>query len=130
MHCADCIGYWRTTTSQRQLNYWPNFPTMIYNVKTPMNGGVSVACWRAGFLICVMQGRPTALSMKLPIPANPYYRAEFHFMPGWIALRFLSDPTTALRHFAKIDQGSSDPIVLARAAYWRGRAFEAAWPIR
>jgi soluble lytic murein transglycosylase len=60
------------------------------------------------------------------VPANPYYRAEFHFMPGWIALRFLSDPITALRHFAKIDEGSSDPIVLARAAYWRGRAFEAA----
>jgi soluble lytic murein transglycosylase len=57
-------------------------------------------------------------------PANPYYRAEFHFMPGWIALRFLSDPVTALQHFAKIDEGSSDPIVLARAAYWRGRAFE------
>jgi peptidoglycan lytic transglycosylase len=59
-------------------------------------------------------------------PANPYYRAEFHFMPGWIALRFLSDPIIALRHFTKIDEGSSDPIVLARAAYWRGRAFEAA----
>ena len=59
-------------------------------------------------------------------PANPYYRAEFHFMPGWIALRFLSDPVTALRHFAKVDEGSNDPIVLARAAYWRGRAFEAA----
>ena len=58
-------------------------------------------------------------------PANPYYRAEFHFIPGWIALRFLSDPTTAFRHFAKIDEGSHDPIVLARAAYWRGRAFEA-----
>jgi soluble lytic murein transglycosylase len=58
-------------------------------------------------------------------PANPYYRAEFHFMPGWIALRFLSDPITALQHFAKIDEASSDPIVLARAAYWRGRAFEA-----
>jgi soluble lytic murein transglycosylase len=59
-------------------------------------------------------------------PANPYYRAEFHFMPGWIALRFLSDPITAVRHFGKIDEDSSDPIVLARAAYWRGRAFEAA----
>ena len=32
---------------------------------------------------------------------------------------------TALRHFAKIDEGSHDPIVLARAAYWRGRALEA-----
>ena len=59
-------------------------------------------------------------------PANPYYRAEFHFMAGWIALRFLADPATALKHFAHIDEGSADPIVLARAAYWRGRAAEAA----
>jgi soluble lytic murein transglycosylase len=58
-------------------------------------------------------------------PANPYYRAEFHFLPGWIALRFLADPVTALKHFAHIDDGSADPIVLARAAYWRGRAAEA-----
>jgi soluble lytic murein transglycosylase len=59
------------------------------------------------------------------VPANPYYRAEYHFMAGWIALRFLSDPITALSHFAKVDEDSSDPIVLARAAYWRGRALEA-----
>ena len=59
-------------------------------------------------------------------PANPYYRAEFHFMAGWIALRFLDDPSTALQHFAHVDEGSTDPIVLARAAYWRGRAAEAA----
>jgi peptidoglycan lytic transglycosylase len=59
-------------------------------------------------------------------PVNPYYRAEYHFMAGWIALRFLNDPTTALKHFTHVDEGSSDPIVLARAAYWRGRAAEAA----
>jgi soluble lytic murein transglycosylase-like protein len=58
-------------------------------------------------------------------PANPYYRAEFHFMTGWIALRFLNDPSAALAHFARIDEGSTDPIVRARAAYWRGRAAEA-----
>jgi soluble lytic murein transglycosylase len=59
-------------------------------------------------------------------PDNPYYRAEFHFMAGWIALRFLDDPATALVHFAHVDAGSANPIVLARAAYWRGRAHEAA----
>src|SRR5262249_28454112 len=58
-------------------------------------------------------------------PANPYYRADFHFMAGWIALRFLGDPATALEHFAHVDQGVADPIVLARPAYWRGRAAEA-----
>jgi soluble lytic murein transglycosylase len=60
------------------------------------------------------------------LPANPNYRAEFHFMAGWIALRFLADPATALKHFAHIDDGIVDPITLARAAYWRGRAAEAA----
>ena len=58
-------------------------------------------------------------------PANPYYRAEFQFMAGWIALRFLSDPKRALEHFARIDDGIADPIVRARASYWRGRAAEA-----
>jgi len=59
-------------------------------------------------------------------PANPYYRAEFHFMAGWIALRFLADPAAALTHLIHIDDGATDPVLLARAAYWRGRAAEAA----
>jgi soluble lytic murein transglycosylase len=59
-------------------------------------------------------------------PANPYYRADYYFTAGWIALRFLGDPATAREHFARVDQGSADPVVRARAAYWRGRAAEAA----
>ncbi len=59
-------------------------------------------------------------------PANPYYRAEFHHMAGWIALRFLHDPATASKHFAHADEGITDPVPVARAAYWRGRAAEAA----
>jgi peptidoglycan lytic transglycosylase len=60
------------------------------------------------------------------LPANENYRAEFQFMPGWIALRYLNDPETARAHFALVDAGSANPIVLARANYWRGRAAEAA----
>ncbi len=66
------------------------------------------------------------VARKAAPPANPYYRAEFHFMAGWIALRFLADPATAREHFAHLDEGLADPIVRARAAYWRGRAAEAA----
>jgi soluble lytic murein transglycosylase len=58
-------------------------------------------------------------------PINPYYRAETHFMAGWIALRFLNDPATALTHFAHVDDGAVDPLTIARAEYWRGRADEA-----
>jgi soluble lytic murein transglycosylase len=59
-------------------------------------------------------------------PANPYYEADTHFMAGWIALRFLTDPATAREHFAHVDEGKTDPVTLSRAGYWRGRAAEAA----
>jgi peptidoglycan lytic transglycosylase len=59
-------------------------------------------------------------------PASENYRAELHFMSGWIALRYRNDPAAAREHFAHIDDGSVNPIVLARANYWRGRAAEAA----
>lgn len=58
-------------------------------------------------------------------PDNPYYRSDMHFMRGWIALRYLNDASTAAAHFAHIDEGQTNPTVLARAAYWRGRAAEA-----
>jgi len=59
------------------------------------------------------------------LPASEAYRADLHFMRGWIALRYRNDPATARAHFAHIDDGSANPIVLARANYWRGRAAEA-----
>ena len=59
------------------------------------------------------------------LPADEYYRADFHFTCGWIALRYRNDPATARAHFAHIDEGSANPIVLARANYWRARVAEA-----
>ncbi|MDE1986349.1 MAG: lytic transglycosylase domain-containing protein [Alphaproteobacteria bacterium] len=59
----------------------------------------------------------TALTSDLPF-------AESQFMSGWIALRFLKDPRTALSHFKKLEDGVSRPISLARAHYWQGRAYE------
>ncbi|MCD2471782.1 transglycosylase SLT domain-containing protein [Jiella sp. MQZ9-1] len=49
--------------------------------------------------------------------------AEFH--AGWIALRFLSDPRTAHRHFARIVEMSNKPLSLSRGYYWLGRSAEA-----
>lgn len=59
------------------------------------------------------------------MPASEHYRADFHFMCGWIALRYRNDPATARAHFAHIDDGAKNPIVLARAHYWRARVAEA-----
>ena len=52
--------------------------------------------------------------------------ADLEFLAGFIALRRLSDPTTALTHFQHLLAGVSTPISLARAHYWIGRAQEAA----
>lgn len=58
-------------------------------------------------------------------PVKENYRADQQFTSGWIALRFLNDPATALSHFSRIAQGIANPITLARAGYWQGRALEA-----
>ena len=58
-------------------------------------------------------------------PNKENYRVEHEFTAGWIALRFLNDPATAAQHFARIGAGISNPISLARAGYWRGRAADA-----
>jgi soluble lytic murein transglycosylase len=59
------------------------------------------------------------------VPSKDNYRIEHQFTAGWIALRFLNDPATAQTHFARIAPGTSNPISLARAGYWQGRAAEA-----
>ncbi|MCC0006041.1 MAG: lytic transglycosylase domain-containing protein [Methylobacteriaceae bacterium] len=50
--------------------------------------------------------------------------AEFH--AGWIALRYLDKPNLAAPHFDTAMKIAHTPISRARAAYWRGRAAEAA----
>jgi soluble lytic murein transglycosylase len=59
------------------------------------------------------------------VPRRDNYRVEHQFTAGWIALRFLNDPATALTHFARIIEGETHSISVARAHYWQGRAYEA-----
>ena len=54
------------------------------------------------------------------LPGKDNYRAEQQFTAGWIALRFLNDPSAALAHFAKVGQGHSNPIALARCRLLAG----------
>ena len=51
--------------------------------------------------------------------------ADLEFLAGFIALRKLDDPGTALIHFARLKDAVATPISLARADYWAGRAFQA-----
>jgi len=58
-------------------------------------------------------------------PEHENYKADQQFTAGWVALRFLKDPTTAMRHFKTIDAFSQHPTTLSRGLYWQGRAAEA-----
>jgi soluble lytic murein transglycosylase len=67
-----------------------------------------------------------AIANTTATPINENYRSEQHFTAGWIALRFLREPSVALGHFARIAaDGVTNPMTLARAYYWQGRAAEA-----
>jgi soluble lytic murein transglycosylase len=51
--------------------------------------------------------------------------ADGEFVAGWVALRFLNDPATAMTHFARLEAGVATPVSKARAFYWLGRTAEA-----
>jgi soluble lytic murein transglycosylase len=55
--------------------------------------------------------------------SNAYSDAEF--LSGYIALRFLKNPTLALDHFSRVLARSTTPWGKSRAAYWSGRAADA-----
>ena len=59
-------------------------------------------------------------------PESENYQADQQFTAGWVALRFLKDHSTAMKHFARIDEFSKHPATLSRGHYWQGRASEAA----
>ena len=56
---------------------------------------------------------------------TPEMRIEAEFHAGWIALRFLDDPTLAAPHFAVAGSIAAMPASIARAAYWQGRTAQA-----
>jgi len=65
------------------------------------------------------------VAREAPLAPKGNYRVDQHFTAGWIALRFLHDPTTAAQHFAQIGVDTDNPHALARGGYWQGRAAEA-----
>src|ERR1700723_1737681 len=67
------------------------------------------------FEVCDQTVRPDASEAQLD--------AVFH--AGWIALRFLDDAPSAAKRFAIATEAAENPLSVARAAYWQGRAAEA-----
>jgi soluble lytic murein transglycosylase len=48
--------------------------------------------------------------------------ADAEWLAGWIALRFLKEPTTAQTHFERLETNVRAPVSRARALYWRAEA--------
>ena len=85
-------------------------PTSV--VARPARGRSPASC-----SIRATPSAPTSISraMQPSRPSRP--TAPISQMPRrWSALRFLSDPATALAHFSNIDTASLEPITLARGA--------------
>jgi soluble lytic murein transglycosylase len=70
---------------------------------------------RLAFEVCDETVRPDSSEAQVD--------AAFH--AGWIALRFLDDPPSAADRFALAAEAAENPLSVARAAYWQGRAAEA-----
>jgi soluble lytic murein transglycosylase len=66
------------------------------------------------------------LAAHVGTPDQENYKADQQFTAGWVALRFLRDPSTAAKHFKSIESFSIHPTTLSRGLYWLGRAQEAA----
>lgn len=50
--------------------------------------------------------------------------ADLEWLAGYVALRFLADPASAIAHFDAMARAVSGPISMSRAGYWLGRAHE------
>ncbi|MBA2125273.1 lytic transglycosylase [Hyphomicrobium methylovorum] len=58
-----------------------------------------------------------------PLSVNPL--KDQTFMAGWIALRYLNNPTAAERHFQDMAKAADGPLSRAKSAYWLGRVSDA-----
>jgi len=64
--------------------------------------------------------------VQQPGTADDKVNCEGEFLSGYIALRYRKEPALAFDQFAHILARVTSPYVKARAAYWGGRAAEAA----
>ncbi|MFV2051532.1 lytic transglycosylase domain-containing protein [Aliiroseovarius sp. YM-037] len=84
--------------------------------------------WRRVFARQLMRDGEAARAYRLASShhiAEGRNHADLEWLSGYIALRKLDDPETALQHFRRFRAAVFTPISLGRAGYWEGRAQEA-----
>ncbi|MGQ0527099.1 MAG: lytic transglycosylase domain-containing protein [Alphaproteobacteria bacterium] len=65
------------------------------------------------------------LASKHGLKKGPEY-AEAEWLGGWLALRFVKNPSKARQHFKNMYDSVVTPMSRSRGAYWAGRAADAA----
>ena len=87
------------------------------------------ASWRATLARWAMrEGRPQdayRMATSHHLTEGDLY-ADLEWVAGYVALTYLEDPAAARTHFERLEAAVRGPISLSRAAYWLGRAQEAA----
>ncbi|NOD86115.1 lytic transglycosylase domain-containing protein [Ruegeria sp. HKCCD6119] len=58
-------------------------------------------------------------------PEMGYGYADLEWLAGFLALRKLNDPATAIRHFQNFSDAVKSPISKGRGGYWLGRSYAA-----
>lgn len=79
------------------------------NVRAALNDGHP----RTAYNIAAKHGLPSGND------EDDFVEAEF--LAGWVALRYLNEPNTALRHFLALRQVAKSSRNIARGEYWLGR---------
>lgn len=92
------------TTAQNSAKWWPH---LRYAARRLLTAGRYQEAYRVASVHNLNDG-------------TDYFDAEW--TAGWIALRFLRQPDTALRHFTAMSTKVRSPISVGRANYWAGRA--------
>ena len=95
-------------------------------LRTPINGGANVACSPASFSISAMQRPPIGSCARPHHPPIPITVPNFISWPAGSHCAFFAIRPARWSISATSTKAPADPIVRARAAYWRGRAAEAA----
>lgn len=81
------------------------------NVRAALNDGHP----RTAYEIAAKHG----LAAKSHVMDDEFVEAEF--LAGWVALRYLNEPQTALRHFLSMRRAAQDSRDISRSEYWLGR---------
>jgi len=90
------------------------------------------AAWRAGnpsTAYALLSGHnsyaPGTAVISRSLSERQVY-VDVEWLAGWLALRKLSRPLDAARHFQNVRGAAQTPLSQSRGDYWAGRAFEAA----